>query len=594
MAGEVVDLAPANRTITCAAHDRSDLIVSNAQASDNWVDRRSMSPTQGADTDQAASSAGWGPLGIRASPSSGSDNLKHLPCSGMNSQEPLPAFAKEGILNRLRSTVIKNSLANMVRGGASAIVALVLPHFLTRALDHDRFAAWALMLQIAAYANYLDFGLQTAVARFLAQAIERRDEEQRDQLISTTFAMLCVGALVSALAIGAVVFFLPNLFHQAPSSLFGELRAGIVVLAISAALLLPLSTFTGVLVGLYRNELPAFAIGASRLLGAVLVIFAVSHTHSLVVLAALTASCNLAGGLVQYFMARRLLPKMRVALSLATKAMAAELAKYCSTLTIWSLGMLLVTGLDVTIVAHYDFAAVGAYSVAAVFVAFLVGVNNSVYTAMLAPLAVLQERGEWRRIGNLVVTVTRLTNFFDTIAILIVFLCGHSLLRFWVGETYAIQALPILKILIIANAIRLIGAPLSAALVATNQQHFGISGAIIEGISNFVLSIAGAMLVGAVGVALGTLASACIGILWVLLLMIRWLKIPIVSRATLLMDGCLRPVICLLPFIICVASFNQLLGTNLRSLMIATAMIATAVITWRWGKVWQSHAESAA
>jgi O-antigen/teichoic acid export membrane protein len=72
-------------------------------------------------------------------------------------------------MRRIRFTIIKNALANLLRGGATAVVALGLPHFLTRSLDSNRFAAWCLVLQIAAYAGYFDFGLQTAVARYLAR-----------------------------------------------------------------------------------------------------------------------------------------------------------------------------------------------------------------------------------------------------------------------------------------------------------------------------------------------------------------------------------------------------------------------------------------
>jgi O-antigen/teichoic acid export membrane protein len=497
-------------------------------------------------------------------------------------------------LEGLRFTLVKNSLANIVRVCASAIVALVLPHFLTRALDHDRFAVWALMLQIAAYVNYLDLGLQTAVARYLAQAIERGDAEYRDRLISTALVLLGIGALVAVLAIGCVLMFLPGLFHQAPAALLPELRGGILILAVCTALLLPLSTFTGVLIGLYRNDVPAISIGGSRLVGAVLVILAVAHTQSLIVLAALIGGCNLAGALAQYLLARKLMPAMRIALHLASRKMAAELARYCSTLTVWSICMLLVAGLDVTIVGHYDFSAVGAYSIATMLIAFLTGISNSAYGALLAPLAVLQERGQLRRIGNLVVTVTRLTTFVDISAVLAVFLFRDSLLRLWVGETYAIQTLPILKILVIANAIRLVGAPLSAALVATNQQHYGISGAIVEGISNFALSISGAMLVGAIGVAYGTLAGSCISILWVLLLMIRWLRMPIVSRVELVLEGCIRPMLCLLPILSCVVAFSGQPWTAWRSLGVTVAVIATLAITWRWGRMGHSLSESTA
>jgi O-antigen/teichoic acid export membrane protein len=499
-------------------------------------------------------------------------------------------IVQDTALNWLRFVVIKNALANVVRASGSAIVALVLPHFLTRALDHDHFAAWALMLNIAAYASYLDFGLQTAIARYLAQAMERGDDALRDNVISTAFMLLVAGALVSLLAIGAVLAFLPHLFQQAPASLIGELRAGAGILALSTALLLPLSTFTGVLTGLCRNELPALAIGGSRLAGALLIVVAVQHTHSLVVLATLIGACNVAGGLAQYFLARRLVPSMRIALSRTSRAIAFELAKYCSTLAIWSLCMGLVSGLDVIIVGHYDFAAVGAYSVAVVLVAFFTGVSYAVSAALLAPIAVLQERGEWLRIRNLVVNVTRLSTFFDIAVALLIFVFGGALLRHWVGESYAVQALPILKILVIANAIRLIGAPFSAALVATNQQHHGISGAVAEGVSNLAFSIAGALAVGAIGVAWGTMAGSLISISWVLLLTLGWLRKPIMSRAELLVECCLRPVFCLLPMIACAAIFNDLHTSAFRACAVALALFTTATMTWRWGEMRRSPA----
>ncbi len=139
-------------------------------------------------------------------------------------------------MQRLGFTVVKNALANVVRGGATAVVALALPHYLTRALDHTVFAAWSLMLQIAAYAGYLDFGIQTAVARYLAQAMERGDGDQQDRLVNTAFGMLSIAGAIALLAIAAVAILLPRVFHGVPLSLVSDLRLGVLVMGTSAAL----------------------------------------------------------------------------------------------------------------------------------------------------------------------------------------------------------------------------------------------------------------------------------------------------------------------------------------------------------------------
>src|SRR5271170_3158047 len=113
-------------------------------------------------------------------------------------------------MKNIKRTVAKNATANVVRGSATAAVAILLPHFLTHALDRDRFAAWSLMLQIAAYVGYLDFGLQTAVARFVAQATELEQWHRRKQLIITARTLLSGAALLGAVVIGAVIL---NLRH---------------------------------------------------------------------------------------------------------------------------------------------------------------------------------------------------------------------------------------------------------------------------------------------------------------------------------------------------------------------------------------------
>jgi O-antigen/teichoic acid export membrane protein len=256
--------------------------------------------------------------------------------------------------------------------------------------------------------------------------------------------------------------------------------------------------------------------------------------------------------------------------------------------------MLLVSGLDVTIVGHFSFSEVGAYSIAAILIAFLTGISNSVYGAMLAPLAVLEERGEWQRIGNVIITVTRFTTFFDITCALGAVLFGHWLLQLWVGDNYAAKVLQILLILMVAHTIRLVGVPLTAALAATNQQHFGISGSIVEALTNFALSIPGAILIGSLGVAFATLVGAIISILWILFFTLGRLRIQLISRHDLLIEGCLRPALCMFPAFLCVMAWQALPLSVWRSLGIATGLILTLAATWRWGQLWGSQSGSVA
>ncbi|HET6168642.1 MAG TPA: polysaccharide biosynthesis C-terminal domain-containing protein [Terracidiphilus sp.] len=475
-------------------------------------------------------------------------------------------------MKRLGLTVAKNGLANIVRGCATAAVALALPHFLTRALDHDRFSAWALMLQLAAYASYLDFGLQTAVARYLAQAIERNDIQQRNKLISTAFLLLAAAGVLAFAIVGGMVLILPHLFHQIPPALDRELRLGLLVLAANAALMLPLSTFTGILIGLRRNELPALAIGGSRILGAIAVIAASSFTQSLVWLAVCLAMFSVLGGLIQWMMAKHQLPDLVLQRKYLDRGMMRELLHYCSGLTVFSLAMLFISGLDVTIVGYFTFSAVGYYAIASTAITFVAGLSNAVFAAMMAPVAVLQARGELTRIRDLVIRMTRLSSYASLAITLPAFVYGYAALKLWVGSAYAVQALPILEILLVAQAIRLIANSNSTMLIATGQQQYGILVAVIEAVSNVVLSIAGAIWLGPIGVAWGTLIGASVSIISIFPFTMRWAKEVPIPALRFFREGILLPLLASSPVILCLILLKTQNPTSktLKLLVLAT------------------------
>jgi O-antigen/teichoic acid export membrane protein len=482
-------------------------------------------------------------------------------------------------MNNPSHTVAKNATANLVRGGATAAVAILLPHFLTHALDRDRFAAWSLMLQIAAYVAYLDFGLQTAVARFIAQTTELEQWHRREQLIGTARTLLSGAALLGALVTGAVILNLQHIFKGIPAPLSHELSLAAAIVSLGSCLQLPLSTYTGVLVGLYRNTYTAIGIGSSRIFGALAVIVASRFTHSLVLLGVCLVVPNFMGGVFQWIMARSLIPLGRKGILYLDSPMAREIARYCSGLTVYAFGMLLVGGLDVTVVGYFRFSEVGFYSLAGILISFFAGLNVSVMTATIAPLATLHARNAVTSIQGLVMRVTKLNVFANVVMVAVVFLAGHRILTLWVGSVYAARALPILELLAVAQALRLVVAAYSAMLVATGQQNKGIESVLAEGFINLVASIIGGALYGGIGVAWGTLIGAIVGVIVTLLYtMPRAKEIPFSSQL-FLVSGVVPSLLSAAPVFLLLAVSQHSPGTRVALALVLT--ISSFVIAVR-------------
>jgi O-antigen/teichoic acid export membrane protein len=488
---------------------------------------------------------------------------------------------------REKFVLLKNAASNLIRGSAAAVVAVFLPPFLTRLMSPDAFGAWSLVLQLSAFVGYLDFGIQTAIGRFIAHTGESGDTQQRDRIVNTSLAVLVAAGALGILGILGLAVLMPHFFHQVPQLLLGDSRLALILVGSSLAVGLPCSLFNGIFVGLQRYEVPAAAIGGSRVIGAVFLVVVVRHGGSLAQMGAAVAAVNLGSYGLQYLLYRKMAPRMRFSSQLVSRKAGRELFDYCLSLSIWSFAMLLVTGLDVALVGHFEFEKVAYYSVAATLIVFLAGVQNALFTVMVPSTAVLQARGNSIQLGQVMITATRYGNFILLLMGLPLILASRGILTVWVGPKYAEHGARVLEVLAAANIIRLSAIPYVMTLIGTGQQRLVTITPVLEGVSNVIASVIGGFFFGAIGVAVGTLVGGCVGVLGnVVYNMPRTIEINF-RTADYLRDGLLRPLACTLP-LVGVALIYRFSGFSVRVAgyaAIGAAVVTTLLLFWRYGLV---------
>lgn len=449
----------------------------------------------------------------------------------------------------------KNAFANLCRGGAAAVTAMVLPPILIRHMPAATYAVWVLALQAAAYLGYLDFGLQTAVGRYVAFADERKDEETRDAIFSTAVAGLSFAAVLGVLVVLVVAFVCQRIFPAVPDALLGPLRWTMVIIGISVASGLPASAWSGVAAGIQRYDIPAIAIGCGKLASAAGLIIAAVTGQSLTTMGCILGSINIGSYAAQFLMVRRAAPQVRFRPELITGPIIRELFGYCASLTVWSFSMLLVSGFDVLLVGRFQFGAVAPYSVSATLITFLAGIQTAVFGVIMPHAATLHAQENPEALGRLLVRSTR-------VGLLLLLLTGLPLIYFarpvighWIGAQFANEGGKVLAILVFANMIRLTGVPYSTLLVSTGQQGAMIVSPLAEGITNIGASIVLGIKYGATGVATATLIGAIIAVLANLFYnMPRTRNWIAVSQLSFLRHAFLLPLACAAPILFVMAA----------------------------------------
>jgi len=445
----------------------------------------------------------------------------------------------------------KNAMANLVRGGAAALAVLLVPPVLVRHMPSATYGVWVLALQTAGYIGYLDFGLQTAVGRYVAFANERKDAEQRDSVFSTAFAGLALAGLVALALLPIAGWAAPLIFPRVPAALISQMRWALMIVGGSLAIGLPASAWGGVFVGLQRYEIPALTVGLTRALAALGLVAVALAGQSMVVMSLVMAVSNLLSYAAQYACLRRVAPEIHFERSNVSHATARVLCGYCSGLTVMAFSVLLVTGVDLVLVGRFDFGAVTAYSVAASLITFMSGLLYAVLNVIMPHAATLHAREDAKGLGQLSIAATRASVLLLLLTGVPLLIYAGPILRLWIGSQFVRTGQPILVVLVAANIVRLIGAAYSIILVATGQHGYIKISPLAEGTSNFAASLLLGYRYGALGVAFGTLVGSFVSLgAQLLYSMPRTRRVIDVSRGQYLLSGIAIPALWTAPLLL--------------------------------------------
>jgi O-antigen/teichoic acid export membrane protein len=212
--------------------------------------------------------------------------------------------------------------------------------------------------------------------------------------------------------------------------------------------------------------------------------------------------------------------------------------------------MLLISGLDTAVVAHFDFKATGYYAVAASPTNFIILLMGAIFGPLLPAVSGLAAIGDHAGIASLTLRTTRICALLLLLLGLPLLLYGYPILSLWVGADYARHSAALLEILVVASLIRLCVLPYSVILIGNGLQRYGFLGALTEAFINLSVSIVLGSRYGAIGVAIGTLAGGVVGIALHIFYSMRctFAAIP-VSRREFLLQGLARPLVCAVPLI---------------------------------------------
>ena len=385
-----------------------------------------------------------------------------------------------------------NSVANLAVGAAALGYAVVVPAIVVRQFGTGLYGTWYLAFQVAAYVLLLDLGSQWVVTKAAAGSGS-----------DAGAARLTSAALVGQAGLSVAVVGLAAAWAGFTGQ--GNLTWFVVILGAAAASSLLASTVRAWYVGLQRAHLPAVWLVAARL-GAVggLAIALVAGSGPVALTVAVAVPQVVVHIAFLVWSRRRPSPWAR-----PDREAFRHLYRASAPLALWTVCTVIVSSVDIFVVRAVDPSEVGRYAIALPLLAIPIGVVTAAMSAWMPRLAAAEAAGlEGGREPVLAATAVMAATL--ALGAIVFVALADDVVRVWAGGNRPGGAATYLRVLYVATALRLAFLPWSVHVLVRGEQRAITPAPVTEALVNLVASVLLGLWLGAIGVALGTLAGSIV------------------------------------------------------------------------------------
>lgn len=163
-------------------------------------------------------------------------------------------LANKYLMSKLtnKGLLARNTSLNMIGRGAPLIVAVICLPLLVKDMGIERFGVLSLAWMVIGYFGLFDFGLGSAVTKFVAERIEVQDEHEIAAIFWTSFFIMSFLGLIGGITIVVLSPWLVYELLKVPETLQPESCAAFRVLGASVPFIVSASALRGFLEGHQR------------------------------------------------------------------------------------------------------------------------------------------------------------------------------------------------------------------------------------------------------------------------------------------------------------------------------------------------------
>lgn len=454
------------------------------------------------------------------------------------------------------------------------LTAFIVSPIMVKQLGDEAYGIWVLIVSISSYFTVLDFGINTAIVRYVSKYTALKDYNKASIIYSSSFMIFIILSLVVMIAIAIIGLYFKEFFDIQS---FSNQYLYIILLIVGADMAINL--IFGVLSGAMRAlqnflEINIIMITVTIIKNAVLV-YLLLNGYSLLSIAVLLISSTILRCLAQYIFIKKQYSFLNFNFSSIDKSTLKLLFNYSIYSFLIAIALKILFSTDSIVIGSLiSVEDVTFYAIPAMIVEYLEKIIWAVIAVLIPIISSREAVAEANENSSLYILGTKYTLLFCAPIIIVLFIVGDDFIRIWMGDSYAEPSSKVLNILLIGYIFGLSQLIAQGILKGISKHKVLALIFCAQAVFNLVLSVILAPVYGIYGVAFGTTLPLLIAnILLVPYFTCKELQLGYFSYIS---NAILKPGLPVVVMYLIIDSFNIQI-TNYLELIIFSVLVAVLI-----------------
>jgi O-antigen/teichoic acid export membrane protein len=399
--------------------------------------------------------------------------------------------------------ISKNAIANLAGMLTNMLIAFILAPFLVHTLGDTKYGIWTIAVAFTGYMNLFDFGMSSAVNRYVAKYNSLGDQEKVNSILSTALALFIFMAFLIILASPLMARLVTELVNI-DETLIEIVYLLIIVVSFDVGIFIVRGLFRGAFAGYQRYEVINATLIISAIYKALMFYIFLSGGYGLIAMGMISISANLLALIVFYNLLKKQYPCVSLKFSFIRRRHVSQIISYSKYIFLAMLANQVIYYSDAFIIGYFlSAAAVTHYSIPWTLSEYAKKISFAISQTYAPAISEKEASGDLDAVKSLFVSGTKYMIVISNLISVGVIILGGAFISIWMGPKYKELGEMVLIILFVNQYFQGPQQISYSVLQGLSKQKYYSYMSVAVSICNLILSIILVQKFGIVGVAIG-------------------------------------------------------------------------------------------